>query len=94
VKVLVSPVVCCPAASSTGEPKATTNIPGLDPQALVKGVGEPVSLSAEGWFGEALDRVGPELAGKTLWRNHTDSWEAASQNRSPRFRDEFIRRRG
>jgi hypothetical protein len=50
----------------TGEPKATTNIPGLDPQALVKGAGEPVSLSAEGRFGEELDRVGPELAGKTL----------------------------
>jgi hypothetical protein len=51
-------------------------------------------LQFEGWFGEALDRVGPELAGKTLWRNHTDSWEARSQNWSPRFRDEFIKRRG
>ncbi len=51
-------------------------------------------IQFEGWFGEALDRVGPELAGRTLWRNHTDSWEAFSQNWSPLFRDEFIKRRG
>ena len=55
---------------------------------------EAARVQFEGWFGEALDRVGPELAGKTLWRNHTDSWEAASQNWSPVFRDEFTRRRG
>ncbi len=55
---------------------------------------EAARTQFEGWFGEALDRVGPELAGKTLWRNHTDSWEARSQNWSPRFRDEFIQRRG
>jgi hypothetical protein len=47
-----------------------------------------------GWFGAALRRVGPELAGKTLSLNHTDSWEAASQNWSPKFRSEFIKRRG
>ena len=51
-------------------------------------------IQFEGWFGEALDRVGPELAGSTLWRNHTDSWEAFSQNWSPLFRDEFVKRRG
>jgi len=51
-------------------------------------------MQFEGWFGKALERVGPELAGKTLWRNHTDSWEARSQNWSPLFRDEFIGRRG
>lgn len=55
---------------------------------------EAARVQFEGWFGEALDRVGPELAGKTLWRNHTDSWEAVSQNWSPRFKDEFIKRRG
>ena len=55
---------------------------------------EAAKIQFEGWFGEALDRVGPELAGKTLWRNHTDSWEAFSQNWSPLFRDEFIKRRG
>jgi hypothetical protein len=37
---------------------------------------------------------GPDLAGRTLWINHTDSWEARSQNWSPLFREEFIRRRG
>ncbi len=47
-----------------------------------------------GWFGAALKRVGPELAGKTMWINHTDSWEAASQNWSPLFRAAFIERRG
>ena len=51
-------------------------------------------IQFDGWFGEALDRVGPELAGSTLWRNHTDSWEAFSQNWSPLFREEFINRRG
>lgn len=55
---------------------------------------EAAKIQFDGWFGKALDRVGPELAGKTLWRNHTDSWEAFSQNWSPLFRDEFIKRRG
>jgi len=48
----------------------------------------------KGWFGEALDRVGPRLTGQTLWINHTDSWEARSQNWSPLFREEFMRSRG
>ena len=48
----------------------------------------------EGWFGEAVRRVGPELAGKTLWMNHTDSWECGCQNWSPAFREEFQKRRG
>ena len=48
----------------------------------------------EGWFGEAIRRVGPELAGKTLWMNHTDSWECGCQNWSPAFREEFKKRRG
>lgn len=51
-------------------------------------------LQFDSWFGEALKRVGPKLAGKTLRRNHTDSWEAFSQNWSPLFREEFIKRRG
>jgi len=55
---------------------------------------EAAKIQFNGWFGEALDRVGPKLAGKTLWRNHTDSWEAYSQNWSPLFREEFIKRRG
>ena len=55
---------------------------------------EAARIQFDGWFGKALKRVGPELAGKTLRRNHTDSWEAFSQNWSPVFRDEFIKRRG
>ncbi|MFZ9935673.1 MAG: glycosyl hydrolase [Luteolibacter sp.] len=55
---------------------------------------EAARVQFEGWFGETLKRVGPALAGRVLRRNHTDSWEARSQNWSPGFRDEFIRRRG
>lgn len=55
---------------------------------------EAAHTQFKGWFGEALDRVGPELAGETLIRNHTDSWECDCQNWSPRYRDEFIKRRG
>ena len=55
---------------------------------------DAAKLQFDGWFGEALKRVGPERAGKILNRNHTDSWEAHSQNWSPRFRDEFVKRRG
>ncbi len=55
---------------------------------------EAARVQFQGWFGEALNRVGPELAGKTLTRNHTDSWECDSQNWSPLYREEFIRRRG
>jgi len=51
-------------------------------------------IQFDGWFGQALDNVGPDLAGRVLWRTHTDSWEAYSQNWSPVFRDEFIRLRG
>jgi hypothetical protein len=35
-----------------------------------------------------------ELAGKTLVATHIDSWEVGSQNWTPRFREEFRRRRG
>lgn len=55
---------------------------------------EAAEVQFNGWFGEALNRVGPDHAGKVLWMNHTDSWEAISQNWSPLFREEFIKRRG
>ena len=55
---------------------------------------EAARIQFDGWFGEALNRVDPALAGSTLRRNHTDSWEAFSQNWSPGFRDEFMKRRG
>lgn len=46
------------------------------------------------WFNEAARRFGPERMGKVVSINHTDSWECGSQNWSPVFREEFIRRRG
>jgi len=55
---------------------------------------EAAKKQFNGWFGEALKRVGPEYAGKILSINHTDSWEAWSQNWSPVFKDEFMKRRG
>jgi hypothetical protein len=54
---------------------------------------EAARIQFEGWYGEALKRVGADLAGKTLARNHTDSWECRSQNWSPVFRAEFRKRR-
>jgi hypothetical protein len=51
-------------------------------------------LQYENWFGAAVEKVGPELAGRVLEIFHVDSWECGSQNWSPVFRDEFIARRG
>ena len=51
-------------------------------------------LQFDRWFGEAIRRVGPELAGRVLTVFHVDSWECGSQNWSPVFRDEFRLRRG
>ena len=44
-------------------------------------------------MGKIVADVGP-LAGKTLVATHIDSWEVGSQNWTPRFREEFRRRRG
>ncbi len=56
----------------------------------------PVAIRSQfdHWFGEAIRQVGPELAHRVLTVFHVDSWECASQNWSPVFRDEFRRRRG
>jgi len=53
-----------------------------------------VSLQFDHWFGEAIRRAGPDLAGRVLTIFHVDSWECGSQNWSPVFREEFRRRRG
>ena len=42
-------------------------------------------LQFDSWFGLALRRAGPSLAGKVLHVLHVDSWEAGSQNWSPAF---------
>jgi hypothetical protein len=56
----------------------------------------PVAIQSQfdHWFGEAVRRAGPELAGKVVKLFHVDSWECGSQNWSPVFRAEFKRRRG
>jgi hypothetical protein len=51
-------------------------------------------LQFDSWFGLALSRVGPSLAGKVLHVLHVDSWEAGAQNWSPAFAAGFRNLRG
>ena len=46
-----------------------------------------------GFMGQLISDVGP-AAGKALACTHIDSWEVGSQNWTPKFREEFQRRRG
>ncbi len=55
---------------------------------------EVVRKQYDHWFGEIVRQVGPELSRRVLKIFHVDSWECGSQNWSPVFRDEFMRRRG
>jgi hypothetical protein len=55
---------------------------------------DAVKLQFDNWFGAALDRIGPERAGRVLDTVHVDSWEASGQNWSPGFPDRFRRLRG
>lgn len=55
---------------------------------------EAVKLQFENWYGEALKHGGPEIAKKVLSVFHVDSWECGSQNWSPVFKAEFLKRRG
>ena len=53
-----------------------------------------VKLQFDSWYGEALKHGGPEIAKKVLSVFHVDSWECGSQNWSPLFKAEFLKRRG
>jgi len=55
---------------------------------------EAVKLQFDNWYGEALKHGGPEIAKKVLSIFHVDSWECGSQNWSPLFKAEFLKRRG
>ena len=53
-----------------------------------------VKLQFDSWYGEALKKVGADLAAKVLNHFYVDSWECGSQNWSPLFAAEFKQRRG
>ncbi|WP_316739519.1 glycosyl hydrolase [Pedobacter aquatilis] len=55
---------------------------------------EAVKLQFDSWYGEALKHGGSEIAKKVLSTFHVDSWECGSQNWSPLFKSEFLKRRG
>ncbi|HEX9152250.1 MAG TPA: glycosyl hydrolase, partial [Flavobacterium sp.] len=55
---------------------------------------ETIRFQLDHWFGEALRTAGPELARKVIKILHIDSWECGSQNWSPVFQAEFLKRRG
>ncbi|MCX2484411.1 glycosyl hydrolase [Pedobacter sp. MR2016-24] len=55
---------------------------------------EATRLQIKNWYGAALKHAGPELAKKVLSVFYVDSWECGSQNWSPVFRAEFLKRRG
>jgi hypothetical protein len=55
---------------------------------------EAIRFQLDHWFGKAIREAGPELTSKVLRILHIDSWECGSQNWSPVFQAEFLKRRG
>ncbi|SFC14646.1 Glycosyl hydrolases family 2, sugar binding domain [Parapedobacter composti] len=55
---------------------------------------QAVELQFRSWFMEAKEVAGEALAARVLAAFHVDSWECGSQNWSPIFRAEFMKRRG
>ena len=55
---------------------------------------DAVRIQFDHWAGEIIRKVGPDLTDRVLKTFHVDSWECGSQNWSPVFRDEFLRRKG
>ncbi|HEX7494702.1 MAG TPA: glycosyl hydrolase [Bacteroidales bacterium] len=53
-----------------------------------------VDIQYNSWFGKAFSKLQESNETEVLVSNHIDSWECQSQNWSPVFRDEFVKRRG
>ena len=54
---------------------------------------EAMDVQFQNFMGKLITKVGG-LSGPTLAATHIDSWEVGAQNWTPRFADEFRRRRG
>ncbi len=52
-----------------------------------------INTQFDGWYGRIVQEMGSDLT-SALKAFHVDSWECGSQNWSPVFREEFIKRRG
>jgi hypothetical protein len=55
---------------------------------------EAVRIQFDHWAGGIIRKIGTQPAEDVLKIFHVDSWECGSQNWSPQFRSEFLRRRG
>lgn len=77
--------------TSTGKTNhpATRNGLGLECDKLSR---EALKNHFENFLGKMISEVGPE-ADKSLYGTHVDSWEVGSQNWTPKFREEFQKRR-
>ncbi len=78
------------------QPNGTRNHPapqggeGLECDKLSK---EAVDAHWAGMLGKMIEKFGP-LTGKSFTKVEIDSWEVGSQNWTPKFREEFKKRRG
>ncbi len=78
------------------QPNGTRNHPaplggeGLECDKLSK---EAVDAHWAAMMGKLIEKFGP-LVGKSFTKVEIDSWEVGSQNWTPKFREEFARRRG
>jgi hypothetical protein len=54
---------------------------------------EALERHFDGFLAKLISDVGPKV-GKTLMATHVDSWELGTQNWTPKFREEFVARRG
>ena len=63
---------------------------GLECDKLSK---EALDAHWAGMMGKMIEKFGP-LTGKSFTKVEVDSWEVGTQNWTPKFREEFVRRRG